>query len=112
MDDVMLMEGGVAVKTVLSNLRGYLRDHLPVDVNFLSKLQAEHLLDEEKADELRTAVETKGGKSGVDRLLHHMSSFYDEETLEKFCVLLEKYSRPARPILSEIAERIRKDLKQ
>ena len=100
------------MKEVLSNLRGYLRDHLPVDVDFLSRLQGKHFLDKENADTLRTAVETKGGKSGVDGLLHYMSSYYDEETLEKFCVFLEEYSQPARPLLSEIAKRIREDLKE
>ena len=91
-------------KKVLSNLREYLREYLPVDVNFLSKLQGKHLL--------RTAVETRGGKSGVDGLLDYMSSYYDEETLEKFCVFLEEYSQPARPLLSIIAKRMRKELTQ
>ena len=99
------------MKEVLSNLRGYLGDHLPVDVDFLSKLQSKHLLADENADTLRTAVETKGGKSGVDGLLDYMSSYYDEETLEKFCIFLEEYSQPARPRLSEIAKKIKEDLK-
>ena len=79
--DVMLMEGGDDVKEVLSNLRGYLGDHLPVDVDFLSKL------------------------------LQYMDSYYNEEMLEEFCVFLEEYSKPARRGLSKIAKRIREDLK-
>ena len=106
------MEERDVTKDVLSDLRGYLRDHLPVDADFLSKLQGKRLLAEENADKLRTAVETKGGKSGVDGLLHYVSSYYDEETLEKFCVFLEEYSQQARPLLSKIAKRIREDLKQ
>ena len=100
------------MKEVLSNLRGYLGDHLPVDVDFLSKLQGKRLLAKENADQIRTAVETKGGKSGVDGLLHYMSSFYHEEMLEEFCVFLEEYSQPARPLLSIIAKKIREGLKQ
>ena len=111
-DNVLVMEERDVVKEVLSNLRGYLRGRLPVDVDFLSRLQDKHLLAEENAHKLRTAVEAKGGKSGVDGLLDYMSSFYDEETLEKFCVFLEEYSQPARPLLSKIAKRIREDLKE
>ena len=99
-------------KEVLCNLREYLRDNLPVDVDFLSRLQGKHLLADENADKLRTAIETRGGKSGVDGLLHYMSSYYDEETLEKFCDFLEEYSQPARPLLSKIAKRIRDELRQ
>ena len=106
------MEERDVTKDVLSNLRGYLVGHLPVDVDFLSKLQGKRLLAEENADKLRTAVETKGGKSGVEGLLHYMSSYYDEEMLEEFCVFLEEYSQPARRGLSKIAKRIREELKQ
>ena len=106
------MEERDVTKDVLSNLRGYLRGHLPVDVDFLSKLQDKHLLAEENADRLRTAVETKGGKSGVDGLLHYMFSYYDEETLEEFCDFLEEYSKSARPLLSKVAKSIRKGLKE
>ena len=105
------MEERDVVKELLSNLRGYLRDHLPVDVDFLSKLHGKRLLAKENADKLRTAVKTEGGKSGVDGLLDYMS-YYDEELLEKFCVFLEEYSQPARPLLSKIAKKIREDLKQ
>ena len=106
------MEERDVVKEVLSNLRGYLGDHLPVDVDFLLKLQSKQLLAKVNADKLRTAVETKGGKSGVDGLLDYMDSYYDEEMLEEFCVFLEEYSQPARRGLSKIAKRIRKDLKE
>ena len=99
-------------KEVLRNLREYLREYLPVDVNFLAKLQGKRLLADENADQMRAAVETRGSTSGVDGLLHYMSSYYDEETLEKFCVFLEEYSKPARPLLSKIAKRIREELKQ
>ena len=111
-DNILVMEERDVTKDVLSNLRGYLGDYLPVDVDFLSKLQGKHLLAEENADKLRTAVETKGGKSGVDGLLHYMSSYYDEETLEEFCVFLDEYSQSARPLLSKIAKSIRKGLKK
>ena len=111
-DNVLVMEEKDVTKEVLSNLRGYLGDHLPVDVDFLLKLQSKQLLAKVNADKLRTAVETKGGKSGVDGLLDYMDSYYDEEMLEEFCVFLEEYSQPARRGLSKIAKRIRKDLKE
>ena len=106
------MEERDVAKEVLRNLREYLREYLPVDVDFLWRLQGKHLLADENADRLRTAVEMRGGTSGVDGLLHYMSSFYDEEMLEKFCVFLEEYSQPARPMLSKIATKIREDLKE
>ena len=61
-DNVLVMEEKDVTKEVLSNLRGYLGDHLPVDVDFLLKLQSKQLLAKVNADKLRTAVETKGGK--------------------------------------------------
>ena len=99
-------------KEVLSNLREYLRDDLPVDEDLLSRLQGKHLLPDENAEELSKAVEKKGGKSGVDGLLRYMSSYYDEETLEEFCDFLEEYSKQARPRLSKIAKIIREKLRQ
>ena len=106
------MEREDAVKEVLRNLRGYLRDHLPVDVNLLSKLQDRRLLNDENADQIRAVVDNKVKKSGFNELLDYMSSYYDEEMLEKFCVFLEEYSQPARPLLSTIAKKIREELKE
>ena len=96
---------------MLNRLHVYLQENLPVDVSFISRLRDKGLLADENADKLRTAVAMKGGESGVDGLLHYMSSYYDEEMLEKFCVFLEEYSQPVKPVLLTIATRIREEMK-
>ena len=97
---------------MLNRLHVYLQENLPVDVSFISRLQGERLLADENADQIRITVETKGGKSGVNGLLHYMSLYYNEEMLEKFCVFLEEFSKPAKPVLLTIATRIREEMKR
>ena len=105
------MEGGDATKKILTDLRGYLQDNLPVDGDLISELQGRNLLGKKDADRLRAAA-AKGGTEGVCGLLDYMYSFYTEEMLETFCVFLEEYSKPAKPVLLIVATRIRKEMKQ
>ena len=105
------MEGGNATKKLLTDLRGYLQDNLPVDGDLISELQGRNLLDNNDADRLRAAV-AKGGNDVVCGLLNHMHSYYTEEMLETFCVFLEEHSKPARPVLLTVATRIREEMKR
>ena len=98
------------VKKVLDNLRGYLQENLHVDVNFVSELEKRGLLLEQNAYQIRSTVETKESKDGVNGLLDYMSSFYDEETLETFCDFLEEYSKSTDPSLLTIANKIREEM--
>ena len=111
LEDDIAMEGGDATKKILTDLRGYLQDNLPVDGDLIAKLQGRSLLDKNDADRLRAAA-AKGGTDGVCGLLDYMHSFYNEEILENFCVFLEEYSQPARPVLLIIATQIREEMKR
>ena len=107
----MAMEGGKAAKRVLTDLRGYLQDNLPVDGDLISHLQGRNLLGKNDADRLRAAV-SKGGTDGVCGLLDYMHSYYNEKILETFCAFLEEYSKSAKPMLLTVATRIREEMKQ
>ena len=107
----MAKERRDATKEVLDNLYGYLQENLPVDRDLIAKLRGKNLLDKNGADRLR-AAESKGGTDGVCELLNYMSSYYDEKMLETFCVFLEEYSQPAKPVLFTIATRIREEMKR
>ena len=100
------------VMTVIEHLRGYLQKSLKVDGDFVFELQGRHLLSADDADRLRLLLDNKGKNSALYALLDHISSFYDLETLEKFCVCLEDYARKSRPILRKIASKIREGVKK
>ena len=105
------MGGGDATKKILTDLRGYLQDNLPVDGDLISRLQGRNLLDKNSADRIRVAA-SKGGTEGVCGLLDYMHSYYNEEMLETLCVFLEDHSQPAKPVLLTVATRIREEMKQ
>ena len=100
-----------SVKTILTGLRAYLRSNLRIDESFISSLSAADLLSDNDADILRSSV-SQGGDKAQDGLLQYMEWYYDQKTLEKFCMLLEDYSKPAKPRLSEIAARIRQEMEK
>ena len=99
------------VKTILTRLRAFLHNNLRIDTDFISSLSAASLLTYSDADSLQSFV-SLGGHKAQDDLLQHMEWFYDEEMLEKFCRFLEEHSKPAKPRLSKIAERIRQEMKK
>ena len=105
------MEGGDATKKVLTHLRGYLQNNLPVDGDLILELQGRSLLGKKDADRLRAAT-AKGGPDGVCGLLDYMHSYYNETMLETFCGFLEEYSEPAKPVLLTVATRIREVMKR
>ena len=99
------------VKKVLKGVRTYMYDNLRVDMDFIERLSGSELLGDSDADRLRSSV-TQGGNQALYGLLHYIESFYDEEMLEKFCVFLDDRSVKAKPIYSEIATRIRSEMKK
>ena len=103
-------EEGEVAKRVLDNLRGYLQENLRVDVNFVSELKKRGLILEQNVYQIRSTVETKESKDGVNGLVDYMSSFYDEEMLEMFCDFLEEYSKSTDPSLLTIANKIKEEM--
>ena len=99
------------VKKVLKGLRTYLHDNLTIDIDFIERLSAEGLLDDSDADRLRSSVH-QGGNQALYGLLRYIEKFYDEEMLEKFCVFLNDRSSKAKPIYSDIAAKIRSEMKK
>ena len=99
------------VKTILLGLRAYLHNNLRIDESFISSLSAAGLLSDSDADIIRSSVNQGGHKAQYD-LLQYMEWYYDQKMLEKFCVFLDDYSKPAKPRLGEIAERIRQEIEK
>ena len=99
------------VKTILTGLRAYLHSNLRIDESFISGLHASGLLSGSDANILRSSV-SQGGHKALDGLLQYMEWDYDQKMLEKFCVFLDDYSKPAKPRLGEIAKRIRQAIKE
>ena len=95
----------------MKGLRAYLHNNLRIDESFISSLSAAGLLSYSDADILRSSV-SQGGHKTQNGLLQYMEWFYDGEMLEKFCVFLDNHSKPAKPRLGEIAERIRHEMKK
>ena len=105
------MEEESPVKTILTGLRAYLHNNLRIDESFISSLSAAGLLSDSDADILRSSV-SQGGHKAQDGLLQYMEWYYDQKLLEKFCVFLNDYSKPAKPRLGEIAGRIRQEMEK
>ena len=103
-------ETQLSVKTVLTGLRTYLLNNLRINESFVSNLSAAHLLNDSDAHIFQSSIR-QGDNKVLYGLLHYMEWFYDEEMLEKFCRFLEEHSKPAKPRLGKIAERIRQDMK-
>ena len=99
------------VKTILTRLRAFLHNNLRIDKDFIAGLSAANLLTESDADSLRFSV-TEGGNEALYGLLHYIEWYYDEEMLERFCGFLEEHSKPAKPRLSKIAERILQEMEK
>ena len=99
------------VKKILTGLREYLHNNLRINDSFISSLSAVGLLSDSDADILRSSV-SQGGHKAQDGLLQYMEWYYDLKLLEKFCVFLDDHSKPAKPRLGEIAERIRQEMEK
>ena len=100
------------VKEVIKKLRDHLQKYLSIDENFIRGLQASKLLNETDASHF-CATLSKGGNDALYRFLDHVSAFYVEETLEKFCTFLDDYSKDKiRPRLGRIAAKIRAEMKK
>ena len=93
----------------MKNSRAYLQDHLRVDKDFISGLQAAELLGNSDADRIGSSV-TQGGNEALYGLLQYIEGYYDGEMLEKFCTFLEEKSKPAKPIFGKIAKRLRESI--
>ena len=108
---VALVDEEDVVETALKNLSDYLHKYLRVDTSLISGLKRKQLLDDSSASQFDSLV-SKGGGRAVDGLLDYMSSYYDEEMLEKFCSFLDESSKPARPRFRKIAQKIRDEMKK
>ena len=106
------IEEEAIVKHVLANLREYLHNYLRVDASLISVLKRKQLLDDNSASQLDAALVSKGSDRVVDGLLDYMSSFYDGKKLRDFCSSLEEFSKPAKPLYDNIAQKIREELKK
>ena len=100
------------VKTILTGLREYLHNNLRIDESFISRLSVAGLLGDSDADTLRSFVSQGGADKALYSLMRRMEVDYDQEMLEKLCVFLDDYSKPAKPRLGEIAGRIRQEMKK
>ena len=98
------------VKTTLKKLSDYLHQYLRVDASLISDLKRKQLINASSASQLEALV--RGGEGALDGLLDYMSSYYDEEMLEKFCSFLDESSKPAKPRLHKIAQKIRDEMKK
>ena len=107
---VALVDEEDVVETALKNLNDYLHKYLRVDTSLISGLKRKQLLDDSNASQLDALV--RGGGRAVDGLLDYMSSYYDEEMLEKFCSFLDESSKSAKPRFRKIAQKIRDELKK
>ena len=105
------MEEESFVIEVIKSLRSFLHNQLRVDNDLIFGLQAAALLNESDVSRLRSLVD-KGGNEALYDLLQYMESYYDEDMLQKFCVFLDEKSKPAKPRLGKIAERIRQEMKK
>ena len=100
------------VKEVIKKLRDYLQKYLSIDENFIRGLQARKLLNQTDANHF-CATLSKGGDDALYSLLDHVSAYFVEETLEKFCTFLDDYSKDKiRPRLGRIAAKIRAEMKK
>ena len=86
------------VKTILTGLGAYLHNNLKIDESFISRLSVAGLLSDSDADMLRSSV-SRGGDKALFGLLQYMEWYYDQKMLERFCVFLDDYFKPAKPRL-------------
>ena len=108
----MANEKEATVKKVIKNLRTYLENNLTIEQGFIKGLQGKDLLNETDASHF-CATLSSGGNDALYRFLDHVSSFYVEETLERFCTFLDDFSKEKiRPRLGEIATNIRAEMKK
>ena len=108
---VALIDEEAIVKTALKNLSDYLHNYLRVDASLISGLKRRQLLDDNSASQLNAAL-VGGGGGALDGLLDYMSSYYDEDMLEKFCSFLDESSKLAKPRFHKIAQQIRNEMKR
>ena len=96
---------------ILRGLRTYLHNNLKIDKSFISSLYGAGLLSDSDTDFLQWSV-SQGGHEALYGVLQYMEWYYNEQMLEKFCVFLDHYSKPARPRLGKIAKRIREEMEK
>ena len=100
------------VKKVIINLRTYLEENLTIEKDFIEGLQGKKLLNATDSSHFRAKL-SDGGNDALHSFLDHVSAFYVEETLERFCTFLDDYSESKiRPLLGKIAAKIRAEMKK
>ena len=87
----------------------YLLTNLVVDHELIAKLQENCLISAEDYEGLRMRVERGESEEAVQYLVRYIKSYYTEESLQRFCTVLETHIE--KPIYLTVAERIRKEMK-
>ena len=102
----------MTAKPIVASIRSYLLETLPIDKNMIDILQAENFLAKGDASEMGSLVKEGKKKDALTKFLTFIEDYYTVKRLSELCDQLDKMSQDAKPILREIASRIRQEIKK
>ena len=100
----------MAAKPIVASLRSYLLKTLPIDNGMIDILQAKNFLDESNASEMSSSVGKGKKKDALTKFLTYIEEYYTVKRLRELCDHLDKMSDDTKPILKDIASRIREEI--